>query len=681
MFEAFERVMLHLIKDREKSLHEPGGAPPASRSQALNTAFLVSLCGGRHPLKEPARKTLQEASGTGALKDQASFFLKGLLRVRHEIETRGEEDPVFSKAVEELADWLDREGKAKGAWDVAEHFWGVFFPEGTGIRGQEEKGVRRLRQKRCVSITSLNPKPLLNPGREILFTSNVLLTVPPDAAATNTPFLSEALREKLDPVLHQPQSYWYDHPVQVGVAPENNEILYGLKGLDEAMAFEKSRGSLASNVRPVCVLSVSVTHQGLHEVARDYIKEEISRQGGFEHLRVFAFTEADSARIAREVLMPAAVRYLGEQHPAADFPRVFGVDGEYGRHYSFLKAVAPLWQVVIDPAVRATFKIDLDQVFPQEALVGETGRSVLEHFETPLWGAKGRDSSGREVELGLIAGALVNERDIHKGLFTPDTPFPGQEPADDDFIFFSALPQALSTEAEMTADYGSGELDGRKTCLQRIHVTGGTTGALIETLRKFRLFTPSFVGRAEDQAFIMSGLMGATQSPAYLHEPGLIMRHDKESFAADAIRAAKVSKIIGDYIRTLIFSYYARALEDPPAHLKDTLDPFTGCFISRLPQTLVHLRLALKALSLFENGEQEDARQLLREGAERITSTLSFVTGDESRLKNRLIREKKGWDLFHDALSALEKAIESNDGEALKLRGKARRIIRECALT
>ena len=69
--------------------------------------------------------------------------------------------------------------------------------------------------------------------------------------------------------------------------------------------------------------------------------------------------------------------------------------------------------------VRATFKIDLDQVFPQEALIAETGYSALENFTTALWGAEGVAADGRVLELGMIAGALVNERDIHRGLATP----------------------------------------------------------------------------------------------------------------------------------------------------------------------------------------------------------------------------------------------------------------------
>ena len=42
---------------------------------------------------------------------------------------------------------------------------------------------------------------------------------------------------------------------------------------------------------------------------------------------------------------------------------VFGVNGAYGRHYNFLKAILVIWNRVFRPAARYTFKIDLDQVF------------------------------------------------------------------------------------------------------------------------------------------------------------------------------------------------------------------------------------------------------------------------------------------------------------------------------
>ena len=171
-----------------------------------------------------------------------------------------------------------------------------------------------------------------------------------------------------------------------------------------------------------CLLSVSVTHPGLHAIARRYVEAELAAAEPLRHLDVFVFTEDDTERLVDEVLAPAADRSLPSDPAVAPDARrarlreVFGVDGAYGRHYTFLKAVTALWQVLIDPDVRGTFKIDLDQVFPQTELVAETGGSAFEHLETPLWGALGVDAQGRELELGMIAGALVNERDIGRGL-------------------------------------------------------------------------------------------------------------------------------------------------------------------------------------------------------------------------------------------------------------------------
>ena len=106
----------------------------------------------------------------------------------------------------------------------------------------------------------------------------------------------------------------------------------------------------------------------------------------------------------------------------------------------------------------------------------------------------------------MIAGALVNEADLHRSLFTPDVQFPARPPSPEEHFFFSTLPQALSTEAEMMARYDGSGLDGRRKCIERIHVTGGTNGILIDSWRRHRPFTPTFIGRAEDQAYILSAL-------------------------------------------------------------------------------------------------------------------------------------------------------------------------------
>merc|ERR1712170_320977 len=72
----------------------------------------------------------------------------------------------------------------------------------------------------------------------------------------------------------------------------------------------------------------------------------------------------------------------------------------------------------------------------------------------------------------------------------------------------------------------------------------------------------------------------------YVHAPGLIMRHDKEAFAAEAMEAARIGKMVGDYERMLLFSEYATVLGGCDLkYAKDLVDPFTGCFSVPIPYT------------------------------------------------------------------------------------------------
>lgn len=440
---------------------------------------------------------------------------------------------------------------------------------------------------------------------------------------------------------------------------------------------EEHRRHPDSRDRVTCVLSVSVTHDGLQALGRSYLEQVLASGPPLDHLELFAFLESDCESLQRRVLLPIVER-LRHEEDAADLLSVLGVDGRYGRHYSFLKAVAALWHVLIDPTIRATFKIDLDQVFPQQELVDETGRSAFEHLQTPLWGATGEDASGRKVDLGMVAGGLVNQRDIHKGLFTPDVTYPLEDLAPDEFVFCSRLPHALSTAAETVARYRDGAVpDGRRTCLERIHVTGGTTGILVSALRRFRPFTPGFVGRAEDQAYVLS-TFGHPVRLGHVHASGLVMRHDKEGFAHEAIAAAKVGKEIGDYERILVFSAYARVIGRDIDEIKALVDPFTGCFISRLPVSVVVLRFALKLATLFGQGKTAEAMEYVRAGVGRLQEALEFTSGHPSGLQRAYEREKRGWRLIYDGLAEVERGLRAGEAWAESAREAAREIVASC---
>jgi hypothetical protein len=391
-------------------------------------------------------------------------------------------------------------------------------------------------------------------------------------------------------------------------------------------------------------------------------------------------TESDVSKLIDEILNPAGRHYLGQTDPDLLHETV-GVDGEYGRHYTLLKSISAFWQVLLNPAVRGTFKIDLDQVFPENELVRETGASALEHLKTPLWGAEGTDADGHAVRLGMIAGALVNEKDIAHSLFTPDVTFSANDIHGDEWIFCSRLPQAVSTEAEMMCRYATGDLDGRDRCIQRVHVTGGTCGILVEDLRRFRPFTPGFIGRAEDQAFLLSVLSDTCgEALRYVHHDGFIMRHDKQLLASEATRSARTGKLVGDYIRILMFSYYARGLPWPLQHTKDLTDPFTGCFISHVPFTVVSLRFALKAASFFREDETAAGVALLQMGTRRLREVMTDLTGDSNPLTERYLYEKKAWDLFFELLDKVEAGLKTGDPFALALKEKASNLMKACEI-
>ena len=658
-------------------------ANPKGPAVRLAHRFLVLLSTAREdPTALEARKHLQGLVGDPLWGELATFFQKALQVIETEIDSALKQDKGLAGRLNRLGDaLLVQQGERPEPPDLIEGFWEVFCPQAVGGRTLWEERVRGLREDRTVRDLSLCPDPLRQPAKEVLFSSNVLLTVPPRGVQPSELGLREEIRQGIAHALTEDQAYWYDHPVQIGTAPEKNEILHGLKGLSDALTFEKKHGAAHPDDRLEVALSVSVTHPSLHGLARAYIEEEVLKEKGIRDLDLFVFTEEDTARLVEDFLCPAA-RQFGLEGTGPDlFSGVFGVDGPYARHYNFLKAAGALWQVVKNPGIRATFKIDLDQVFPQEELVDTMGASAFELLCTPLWGARGRNAQGRSVSLGMIAGALVNQGDIHKGLFTPDVTLPEGPWTPDRWVFASQVPQALSTVAEMMARYGGSPLDGKTRCLSRIHVTGGTIGIRLDSLRRHRPFTLSCIGRAEDQAYLMS-VLGGPDEPylRYAHVPGLIMRHDKHAFAGDAIRTAAAGKVVGDYERMLLFSHYAGALPWPIEETRSCLNPFTGCFVLALPFTTALLSLALKALS--PSDDNTDPRgihpdELLRLGARRLGPLLARHREDPDWMRRSYNTEHRAWHAYYDILDRVEEEAQRQSVEAKELIRKAGAIIEE----
>jgi hypothetical protein len=697
MTEPFETVINRLFFSAKESSpvlsfdiikqFKPDQDNKVSIASTLNACFLILLSGKQNPLYEEAQQYLSKIENKPGWSGEIKFYRKGLQLVETEIRQRMKEDISFRDKIGKLNQELLKNTRQREFYDVYNIIWNLFFPEGVSLLNIEKRihKITELREKRKINVTRLNATPIMNPATEILFTSNVLLTVPLVSMPLDNLNVDSSIKFKLVNIIREKQQYWYDHPIPVGIDGDKNELIHGLAGLSEMLECEIERGNAKKNTNLDCLLSVSVTHSGLHKIVKEYLHHELNKSDRIKQLNIYLFTEDDTRELTRTILVPLARKYLDIKDSDLDLlNEILGVDGEYGRHFSFLKAIAAFWNVFINPKIRATYKIDLDQVFPQKELIGQTGSSVFDHFKTPLWGACGIDSGDEEIELGMIAGAVVNAEDMDKSIFYPDVLFPRKgELNPDEIIFYSQLPQALSTEAEMTIRNSKNQFDRKNCVTSRVHILGGMSGILVHTLRKYRPFTPTFISRAEDQAYLLSVLFSEKPYLRCLNKEGLIMRHDKKTFIGEVLRAAEIGKMIGDYSRILLYSYYAKALPFGIHKIKGQLDPFTGCFISYIPFTVVYLRFALKAASFFirsEKKQDKEGLEFLEQGAERLSRLIDQITDDPDVLRKRFEREKRAWDLFYDILDVAEQKLKEGDSFVREKREDSLKLITNCKL-
>jgi hypothetical protein len=151
-----------------------------AEARNLNAAFLLSLCGPFQPLYEGAVSYLCGKWDSEDSRRVADFYSQGLRLVPEEFLEQGSKSGTFEEKVSSAHRWIQDSGCESERKATVNRIWQVFFPEGVGLLEDWDDFVEALRKKRTVQITRLNTSPLSDPGRQLLFTSNVLLTVPSD---------------------------------------------------------------------------------------------------------------------------------------------------------------------------------------------------------------------------------------------------------------------------------------------------------------------------------------------------------------------------------------------------------------------------------------------------------------------------------------------------------------------
>lgn len=491
------------------------------------------------------------------------------------------------------------------------------------------KTIQEIRNARSIEITEF-AKQIENPLDEILFTSNVMLTLP-----KNKHCILAKYAEQID--FSEPQEYWFDHPIPLDIKDESNEILYGLEHFNESVKTEKHM-----NEKAKLVLSVSCTHSSLKKVAKEYLVEKI-KELDLDALEIYIFTENEC-----QELLDICFSELIDKESLYNLGQAFGVDGKYGRHYTFLKAVSVFFSKVVDSRIKATYKIDLDQVFDQKKIKEYTGSYAFGKFVNEKFGAYGVDTKGRTVKLGMVAGYLINDEDIEKSMYEPDVKISNEEFTTEQYIFNSSRPQYVSTVAEML-----GEDKAAKKASLRYHITGGMNGILIEDLYTYKPFTPSFITRAEDQCFMLS-VINKPINDVYLrcyHQHGLFMRHDKGSFLSEDLKIFEVPKKVGDFERILLFSHYAKDILENMDMIKEEIQPFTSAFISDKPYTLLLFRILFASYEIAKDSK-EDAELFIELCASRLSTIIERINSDY--YIDIFNNEVKAWEIYYSQIQNIK---------------------------
>ena len=144
-----------------------------------------------------------------------------------------------------------------------------------------------------------------------------------------------------------------------------------------------------------------------------------------------------------------------------------------------------------------------------------------------------------------------------------------------------------------------------------------------------------------------------------------------------------MGRFVGDLVRTLYFSHYVQALPWSVDEIKQTIDPFTGCFASHIPTTLVALRLTLRVGELLANGAgaaRAEALELMEMAADRLDPLIEQLSETPQALAEELAEQRAGWNVFYDLLDAVERALAEGDPEALALRDAALRVVQSCRI-
>jgi hypothetical protein len=467
-----------------------------------------------------------------------------------------------------------------------------------------------------------NPDPYK--PEEVMVPLNAMYGLPEQVPGELPP----EIKDEWEKVKDQPDEVFfdYDHPVMLFSDDSHHELISCLNDLNQDIAFEKQEGTFQPDFRLIVPVSVSVTHPRIDGLTGRWLAH-ILKEKKYEHLRIIILTEGNVTRLKQVIGFKSRI------------PAVFSVIGKYGNHFNVLK----YFQLLLEKTdgIRASFKLDTDEGSRSQDLKKATGQTWFTTLCHPWWGAIAKDSTGREVYLGINEGEYINEKDIKaKGyaacLREPDVKEPGSYV--DSNIFFNKS----FAHARATALYNK-KVDKLEDAISHPVVKGGGYGIDTTALKKFTPFTFSEVGRAEDQQFYLAGL---AQGNAGIFTPDLRIAHYKQS-AATTEHTTEVSRLVGDLYRLIIFQHIVGFLG-----VKERIDPMPGVFAGDLARAQAFFNLLYKSYCYFSEGKAQHGKTLYQRGLQELGELMDQI--DSGKIKQRWDAEQEGWKEFVQAAGAAQ---------------------------
>ena len=184
-----------------KLLSATPGDDDLARLARSNGAFLLSLCGG--PVATSGIAILDVEAAHGA--SLARFLLRLSHWVLAEQQQLADQNTSAARKRQEAGKWAEQSNASPWDSTAQKAVWGFLFPEGASCLDDPDQTVSDLRENRSVRVDQLNPQPITDPITELLFTSNILLTLPTELTKIDDLPFSPALCDQIKDIAGEEQ--------------------------------------------------------------------------------------------------------------------------------------------------------------------------------------------------------------------------------------------------------------------------------------------------------------------------------------------------------------------------------------------------------------------------------------------------------------------------------------------